>query len=46
MNTRYIIIALAVVTVVVVGAVVLAGISLTAPTKQIEKVIPDERFPR
>ena len=45
-RTRYIVLALAVVVVVVMGGVILAGINLEAPTKSVEKVIPNERFPR
>ncbi len=45
-KTRYYILALAVLVAVVGGGVILAGVNLEAPTKSVEKVIPNERFPR
>ncbi len=45
-RTRYIILALAIVVAIIGGGVILAGVNLEAPTKAVEKVIPNERFPR
>ncbi len=45
-KTRYYIIALAAAVVIIGGGVILAGVNLEAPTKSVEKVIPNERFPR
>lgn len=45
-RTRYIVLALAVVVIIVAGGVILAGVNVEAPIKPVEKVIPNERFPR
>ena len=46
MKKTYLVVAAAVVAVVVIGAVALSSIELTAPSKTVQKVIPNGRFPR